>query len=57
MMSPGDVELIKISRGIVQANVIKNNKYKINVTNIAAIVPPGISYNIYTLIIVTKSVV
>ena len=41
--SPGDVDLIKTSRGKVHANVTKNKIYSRNVTNKAAIVPPGIS--------------
>ena len=41
---PGEFEAIRISRDIVQANQIKNIKYKTIVTNTAAIVPPGMSY-------------
>ena len=43
IISPGDVDLIRTSRGKVHANVTKNKIYSRNVTNKAAIVPPGIS--------------
>lgn len=43
MSVPGELEAIKTFRGRVQANQIKNMKYRIIVTKTAAIVPPGIS--------------
>ena len=51
---PGEFEAIRISRDIVQANQIKNIKYKTIVTSTAAIVPPGMSYYIiikYSLVV------